>query len=429
MQMQMGESNAGLPGTRSQSASMPPAGWPYSFNVMAKPNGAICNLECACCCSLEKEHHDPLSSFRMSDTVLEEYIRQFIEAQRVPEATFTWHGGEPTLMGLPFYQRAVELQQKHRRPGMQIHNTFQTNGVLLDDAWCEFFAHHHFVVGISVDGPKRLHEAFRRDNGGKSAFDGVMRGLSLLQKYCVEFNILCAVHSANAGHGREVYRFFRDELKVHFIQLTPFVERVYEEGIATNRASERSITPEAFGTFLNDVFDEWVLHDVGRVHVQMFDAALAAWNGEPAGLCTFEETCGLGMALEHNGDLYACDHFVDPEHRLGNIMDTPLRTLATARRQWAQGQAKRESLTRQCRTCPVLFACNGGCPKDRFVETVDGEPGLNYLCEGYRTYFQHIDRPMRLIVEELHAGRSPANAMHRLRAERLAGRSYRRDHK
>jgi len=429
MQIRLEETGTeGAVDTRPRVTSTPPQGWPYSFNVMAKPRGAICNLECDYCYFLEKERLYPGSNFRMSDAVLEEYVRQFIEAQRIPEATFTWQGGEPTLMGLPFYQRAVELQQKYRRPGMQIRNAFQTNGVLLDDAWCEFLARNHFLVGLSVDGPKPLHDAFRHDKGGKPSFDRVMRGRSFLEKHCVEYNILCTVHAGNAGHGREVYRFFRDQLKVNFIQLIPIVERVYENGIATNRVTERSISPEAFGAFVNDIFDEWVLHDVGRVYVQMFDVALAAWYGEPAGLCVFEETCGLGMALEHNGDLYACDHFVDPAHRLGNIMRTPLRALASTKRQWTQGQEKRDTLPRQCRECPVRFACNGGCPKDRFIETTGEEAGLNYprlnyLCEGYRAFFQHIDRPMRMMVEELRAGRAPANVMHRLRAERLAGKS------
>lgn len=400
----------------------PPPRWPLSFNVMTKPRGAICNLDCAYCYFLTKQALYPHSRFRMGDELLEEYVRQYIDAQRVSEVTFAWQGGEPTLMGLPFYERAVALQEKYRRPGMRIHNSFQTNGTLIDDAWAAFFARHHFLVGLSMDGPKTLHDAYRVDKGGAPTFDRVMRGRSFLEKHRVDYNILCTVHAANAGRGREVYRFFRDELKVSFIQLIPIVERVMVDGAMTGQVTERSITPEAFGAFLNDIFDEWVLRDVGRVYVQMFDVALAAWYGEPAGLCVFEETCGLGLALEHNGDLYSCDHYVDPAYLLGNIRETPLRELAASQRQWEFGQYKRDSLPTQCRQCPVRFACNGGCPKDRFVSTKTGEPGLNYLCEGYRAFFTHVDRPMRLMVEELRAGRAPANVMGRLQAELVAQR-------
>jgi len=348
----------------------------------------------------------------MNDELLETYIRQLIESHRVPEVTVAWQGGEPTLMGLDFFRRSIEYQAKYRKPGITIRNTIQTNGTLLDDEWCAFFKEHDFLVGISIDGPRELHDAYRVTKGGKPTFDRVMQGLRLLQKHGVEYNVLTTIHAANAAHPLEVYRFLRDEAGARFIQFIPIVER--ENGIGFpngTRVTERSVTAEQFGRFLIAVFDEWVRRDVGRVFVQMFDVALANWVGVPPGLCVHSPTCGTALALEHNGDVYSCDHFVEPEHLLGNINDRHLVDLVASERQRRFGRAKLDTLPRYCRECSVRFACHGGCPKDRFVETPDGEPGLNYLCAGYKAFFQHIDRPMRIMAGLLLQGRAPAEIM------------------
>lgn len=391
---------------------------PAAFHVMLKPRGAICNLDCKYCYFLAKEMMYPGSRFRMADDLLETYTKQYIEAQRVPEVTFAWQGGEPTLMGLDFFKRAVELQQQYRKPGMRIHNAFQTNGVLLDDDWCRFFHQHNFLIGLSVDGPKEIHDAYRVDKGGRPTFDRVMAGLALLKKHRVEFNILTTVHAANAEHGAEVYRCLRDEVGTQFMQFIPIVERDNETGYQEgDTVTERSLTAEQYGRFLISIFDEWVRRDVGRVFVQIFDVALAAWAGERPGLCVFEETCGLALAMEHNGDLFACDHFVEPNYRLGNIQEIPLIDMVASAEQRQFGLDKRDKLPRYCRECEVRFVCNGGCPKDRFINTPDGEPGLNYLCGGFRAFFNHIDRPMRMMADELRAGRAPANIMQILAQE------------
>jgi len=394
---------------------------PAAFHVMLKPRGAICNLDCKYCYFLAKEMMYPGSRFRMADDLLETYTKQYIEAQRVPEVTFAWQGGEPTLMGLDFFKRAVELQQRYCKPGMRIHNAFQTNGVLLDDDWCRFFHQHNFLIGLSVDGPKQIHDAYRVDKGGRPTFDRVMAGLALLKKHRVEFNILTTVHAANAEHGAEVYRCLRDEVGTQFMQFIPIVERDNETGYQEgDTVTDRSLTAEQYGRFLISIFDEWVRRDVGRVFVQIFDVALAAWAGERPGLCIFEETCGLALAMEHNGDLFACDHFVEPNYRLGNIQEIPLIDMVASAEQRQFGLDKRDKLPRYCRECEVRFVCNGGCPKDRFINTPDGEPGLNYLCGGFRAFFNHIDRPMRMMASELRAGRAPANIMQILAQEERA---------
>lgn len=394
---------------------------PAAFHVMLKPRGAICNLDCKYCYFLAKEMMYPGSRFRMADDLLETYTKQYIEAQRVPEVTFAWQGGEPTLMGLDFFKRAVELQQRYCKPGMRIHNAFQTNGVLLDDDWCRFFHQHNFLIGLSVDGPKEIHDAYRVDKGGRPTFDRVMAGLALLKKHRVEFNILTTVHAANAEHGAEVYRCLRDEVGTQFMQFIPIVERDNETGYQEgDTVTDRSLTAEQYGRFLISIFDEWVRRDVGRVFVQIFDVALAAWAGERPGLCIFEETCGLALAMEHNGDLFACDHFVEPNYRLGNIQEIPLIDMVASAEQRQFGLNKRDKLPRYCRECEVRFVCNGGCPKDRFINTPDGEPGLNYLCGGFRAFFNHIDRPMRTMASELRAGRAPANIMQILAQEERA---------
>ncbi len=378
---------------------------PPAFQVMVKPRGSICNLDCSYCFYLEKEKLYPGASFRMSDELLDEYIRQYIAAQRVPQVVFAWQGGEPTLMGLKFYRKAVELQQRYRRSGMRIFNALQTNGTRLDDAWCAFFHEHDFLIGLSLDGPRELHDAYRVDKGGQPTFDRVMTGLALLKKHQIEFNILTCVHSANADHPLEVYRFLRDEVGTQYIQFLPIVERMPAlRSQAETWVSSRSVNGEAYGRFLNTIFDEWIQRDVGRISVQMFDVALSIWSGEPSGLCVFDETCGQGLAMEHNGDVYSCDHFVEPDYHLGNMQFIPLAELAGSVRQRTFALAKRETLPRYCRECPVIFACHGGCPKDRFIQTPDGEPGLNYLCAGYKAFFSHVDAVFREISSPSNMG-------------------------
>jgi uncharacterized protein len=385
---------------------------PPAFHVMSKPRGAICNLDCTYCYFLMKEDLYPGSQFRMSDGMLERYTRQLIEAQRVPEVTFAWQGGEPTLMGLAFFERAIELQQQFKKPGVRIHNALQTNGVTLDDAWCRFFKQHEFLVGLSIDGPRHLHDAYRVDKGGRPTFDRVMAGIELLKKHQVEFNTLTTLHAANVGFPRDVYRFLRDEVGSQFIQFIPIVERENETGFQEgDQVTDRSLTGKQYGQFLITVFNEWVRRDVGRVYVQLFDVALAAWSGQRPGLCIFEETCGQALALEHNGDLYSCDHFVEPKYLLGNIEQELMIDLVASDQQYRFGLEKRDSLPRYCRECEVRFVCHGGCPKNRFIDTPDGEPGLNYLCEGYRAFFNTIDQPMRYMAAELRARRPPGNIM------------------
>ena len=384
----------------------------HPFQVMLKPRGPICNLDCRYCYYLSKEQLYPDSAFRMTDALLETYTRQYIEAQPSPEVTFAWQGGEPTLMGLDFFRKAVAYQQQYARPGMRIHNALQTNGTRLDDAWCSFFKEHDFLIGISLDGPRAMHDAYRVDKGGQPTFDRVMEGIALLKKHGVEFNVLVTVHAANCQHGLEVYRFLRDEVQTPFIQFIPIVERaatsVGEDGSVV---TERSVSGRDYGRFLIEVFDEWVRHDVGRVYVQIFDVALAVWAGYHPGLCIFEETCGAALAMEHNGDLYCCDHFVEPAYHLGNILEVPLVELAQSQPIRTFGQAKRDSLPQMCRECDVRFICNGGCPKNRLLHTPDGEPGLNWLCDGYQAFFRHIDPPMRWMAAELRAQRPPAGVM------------------
>lgn len=391
---------------------------PLAFHVMVKPRGPICNLNCAYCYYLTKEELYPGSDFHMSDGVLESFVRQYIGSQRVPELTFGWQGGEPMLMGLDFFRRATALQEKYRRPGTRIVNALQTNGTLMDDEWGRFFDEHNFLIGLSLDGPKEYHDAYRRDKGGAPTFQRVMQGLALLQKHKVAYNLLTTVHAANVEHPLEVYRFFRDEVGAQFVQFIPIVKRDNETGYQEGtEVTSHSVTGEQYGRFLVEVFDEWVRRDVGQIFVQIFDVALAAWLGERAGLCVFEPTCGLAVVLEHNGDVYACDHFVEPRYKLGNITETTLSDLVGSERQRRFGRAKRDALPRLCRECEVRFVCNGGCPKNRLLTTPDGDPGQNYLCAGYKAFFTHIDRPMRMMTEELRARRPPANVMLRLAQE------------
>ncbi len=387
---------------RSQSGGGRP------FQIMTKPAGAHCNLDCHYCFYLQKESLYPHSPARMTEEVLDAYVHAYIDAHAAwPEVTFVWQGGEPTLMGLTFFERVVALQQRYRRSGQRILNALQTNGVLLDDRWGQFLAEQGFLVGVSLDGPPELHDVYRRDKGGRPTFARVAAGIELLKQHNVPFNILACVNDVTARHPLAVYRFLRDEVQAEFIQFIPIVERAPAPGLV----STRSVGGDAYGAFLIAIFDEWVRRDVGRVAVQIFEAALGIWAGAGPGLCIFDETCGRGLAMEHNGDLYACDHFVDPQYLLGNIQESALIELVDSPEQLAFGQAKQAGLPAYCQRCPVKFACNGGCPKDRLLSTPDGEPGLNYLCAGYRAFFMHIDRTMQAMALLLQAGRDPAMIM------------------
>jgi uncharacterized protein len=394
---------------------------PPRIHVLTKPTGAICNLDCSYCFFLDKEELYPNSNFRMSDEILETYIRQLIESHKTPEVTVAWQGGEPTLMGLDFFKKAIAYQEKYRRPGMTFENTLQTNGTLLNDEWCEFFKANNYLIGLSLDGPRELHDANRVDKVGRPTFDRVMKGLRLLQKHGVEYNILTTVNRVNSQYPLEVYRFLRDEVKTSWIQFIPVVERINEDGKTLyqkgTQVSENSVLPEQFGTFLTTIFDEWVRRDVGKIFVQTFEAAVRSWLGLPTGMCFFSPTCGSGVALEHNGDLYSCDHFVEPDYLLGNIQETSMAELVGSSRQFQFGQDKLTTLPRYCQQCEVRFVCHGECPKHRFTDTPDGEPGLNYLCAGYKTFFTHIDNPLKMMVNLLRQGKDATEIMPKLAAK------------
>jgi uncharacterized protein len=410
---------------------------PPSFHLLAKPSGSTCNIDCTYCFFLSKEALYPNDKHRMSEATLEAYIRQLLEAHRTPEVTIAWQGGEPTLMKLEFFERAVALVEKYRRPGQSVQHTFQTNGLLLDDDWCAFFKRHEFLVGLSVDGPRELHDAYRKDRRGQGTFDLVMQGWRALRKHQVEFNILCTVNAANQAHGRAIYRFFRDELGAKWMQFIPIVERASAETIAIankgwsdrpgrgqrllytqtgNLVTERSVGGEAYGRFLVDIFEEWVRRDVGKVFVQLFDVTVEAYFGRHL-LCIHAPTCGYGPALEHNGDLYTCDHFVEPGQKLGNIHETPMVELVASAQMRKFGDDKRDTLTAQCRQCEVRILCNGGCPKDRFASSKDGEAGHNYLCAGLELFFKHTRPLMGAMVELLRRGRAPSEVMAWLASE------------
>ena len=385
---------------------------------MAKPTGSVCNLHCDYCFFLKKERLYPGSNFRMSDEVLEAYIKELFEAHRVPRVTVAWQGGEPTLMGLDFYRRSIELQNKYRKPGTQVENTFQTNGILLTEEWCTFFRENGFLIGLSMDGPRDLHDSFRKDKGGRGSFDRVLKSARLLQEHRIEFNILCTVNRKNADHPLAVYRFFRDDLKAQYIQFIPVVERDNESSFQEgNKVTERSVTASQWGRFLVEIYDEWVRRDVGRMFVINFDGALAGWLGQAGTLCIFASTCGEGMALEHNGDLYSCDHFVEPKYFLGNILKNPMVDLVASEKQRKFGNDKRDTLPPDCRECEFLSICNGECPKNRLVDAPNGERGLNYLCAGYKAFFRHADRSMRIMADLLRRGRNADEVMRILKAE------------
>ena len=399
-----------------------------NFHVLTKPIGPICNLDCKYCFYLEKESLYPqVAKWAMRPEVLESYIRQYIETHDTPEVSFAWQGGEPTLLGLDYFRRVVELQKQYAN-GKRIANAFQTNGVLLNDAWAEFFHENQFLIGISVDGPRQLHDTYRVDKGGQPSFDRVMRGMEKLKQHNVDFNTLTTVHRANVESPLEVYRFLK-ECGSGYMQFIPIVERISNQATGDGlhlvspdfagsaQVAPWSVGPRQFGRFLCAIFDEWVRQDVGRYYVQLFDVSLEMWAGMEASLCVFRPTCGAALAIEHCGDLYSCDHFVYPANRLGNIMESSLETLVTSEQQRQFGEAKESTLPKYCRECDVRFACNGECPKHRFTTTPDGEPGLNYLCPGYKMFFHHIDPYMRFMAAELMAQRAPANVMRWAAAE------------
>lgn len=418
-----------------------PAFLRHGIHVMTKPIGPICNLDCEYCYYLHKEDlYGKGERWRMQQETLLEYIRQYIQAQpaNAEEVTFAWQGGEPTLLGLEFFQQSVAFQKQLARPGQKIVNTLQTNGVLLNESWCEFFKQEGFLIGLSIDGPKELHDHYRYDKQGHGTFDAVHAALKLLQRHDVEYNVLVVVNHHNGDHGRRVYSYLRDN-GVQFLQFIPIVEKrgvgVHaepplaeikdEQTLEKNNdwsplVSSRSVEPEQWGRFLVAVFEEWVRRDVGKVFVQIFDQALSAWMDIEPSLCIFRKQCGKALAMEHNGDLYSCDHFVEPDYQLGNIHELPIVELASSIQQQEFGAAKQNTLPQYCRDCEVLFACNGECPKNRFISTPDGEAGLNYLCAGYRRFFNHIDSAMKLMRTELQQGRPAANVMFKLRAEKSA---------
>ncbi len=396
---------------------------------MTKPIGPICNLDCTYCYYLHKEDLYPKGNkWKMADDCLESYIRQYVAAQPAgtSEVTFAWQGGEPTLLGLEFFRRCIEIQDKYARVGMRIANTLQTNGILLDDEWCRFFLKNRFLVGLSIDGPAELHDAFRIDHQGHGSHSKVIAALRKLKKFGVEFNALVVVNRENGNHGARIYRYLRDA-GCQFIQFIPIVEQVgigrHAEGDAfaapsqtpfsqaAAAVSSRSVLPDQFGRFLVSVFDEWIKQDVGRVFVQIFDQALSSWLGIEPSLCVFRKTCGRALAMEHNGDVYSCDHFVEQDYLLGNLNLVPLEELVNSGRQQAFGDAKRDSLPQYCVRCEVLDACNGECPKNRFLQTPDGEDGLNYLCAGYRQFFNHIGPSMAAMASLVKRGQPPALVM------------------
>jgi len=389
---------------------------------MVKPRGPICNLDCAYCFYLRKEQlFGTGASFRMSSETLDAFTRQYIEAQPGDEVTFAWQGGEPTLMGIGFFREAVEAQERYRRPGMAIHNALQTNGILLDDEWCAFLREHGFLIGLSLDGPAHLHDANRVDRGRHPTHARVLRALHLLQRHGVEHNILCVVNRTNADYPLDVYRFLRAQ-GVRFIQFIPATERLAGGGV-----TDWTVRPEQWGEFLCGVFDEWVRQDVGRIFVQQFDVALEAWCGHEPSLCTQARTCGNCLAMEHNGDLYACDHYVEPAYRLGNVTEQSLVEMVMDPRQRRFGADKWDRLPEACRRCPVLFVCNGGCPRERFAAAPEDDPDLNYLCAGWKRFFTHIDPAMQEMARLLAAGQAPALIMERVRererALKLVGRN------
>lgn len=392
--------------------------------VMLKPAGAHCNLACKYCYYLEKNNlYQNTPRHLMSDEMLEQFTREYIEAQTMPQVLFTWHGGEPLMRSIDFYKKALALQKKYAH-GKQIDNVIQTNGTLLNDEWCEFFAQNHWLVGISIDGPQEYHDYYRVTPAGKPSWEKVMQGISLLKKHRVEWNAMAVVNAYNAEHPLEFYHFFRDN-GCQYLQFTPIVERLteHEDGrtlasLADNREiplADASVTPQQWGNFLCTIFDDWVRHDVGKTFVEIFDCTLANWMGVLPGICAYSKECGHAGVMEHNGDVYSCDHFVFPEYKLGNIREQSLIDMLYGEKQQAFSRLKHTSLPRQCKECDMEFACHGECPKNRFEKDKYGEPGLNYLCQGYYQYYTHVAPYMDFMKQELLAQRPPANIMNVLK--------------
>jgi len=372
--------------------------------VMLKPIGAVCNLRCKYCYYLEKKDLYPdAASYVMSDETLEEFTRQYLESQTMPAVLFTWHGGETLMRNLSFFRRALELQRQYGR-GRHIDNALQTNGTLLTDDWCKFFKDNNFLIGISIDGPQHCHDRYRRDREGRPSFFKVMKGIELLKKHGVEFNVMGVVNDYNADYPLEFYRFFK-KIECRYIQFAPIVETI------DGKPAPWNVPADKWGDFLIAIFDEWVRSDVGEYYVQYFDATLANWVGEKPGVCTMAKTCGHAGVMEFNGDVYCCDHFVFPQYRLGNIRTRTLTEMMYSERQNEFGNAKFDALPKQCLECEFLFACFGECPKNRIIESEDGERGLNYLCSGYRKFFAHAAPYMDFMKEELANKRAPANVM------------------
>lgn len=387
--------------------------------VMLKPAGSLCNLRCKYCYYLEKNAlYTEQKNHVISDEMLDKFIREYIEAQTSPDVLFCWHGGETLMRPISFYRRAIELQRKYAR-GRRIDNTIQTNATMLTDEWCEFFRENNFLVGVSIDGPQEFHDEYRRTATGKPTFHKVMQGIRLLNKHNVEWNALAVVNDFNADYPLEFYNFFK-EIGGHYIQFTPIVERRIErnDGLSLAPGMEEggelvdfSVTPEQWGKFLCTIFDEWVRHDVGTYFIQIFDATLANWVGVQPGLCSLAKECGHAGVMEFNGDVYSCDHFVYPEHLLGNINEKTITEMMYGEKQREFAKLKHELLPQQCRECPVEFACHGECPKNRFTRDKYGNPGLNYLCKGYRQFFEHVKPYMDFMKGELDAKRPPSNVM------------------
>ena len=392
--------------------------------VMLKPAGAHCNLACKYCYYLEKNNlYQNSHRHLMTDEMLEQFTREYIEAQTMPQVLFTWHGGEPLMRSIDFYKKALALQKKYAH-GKQIDNVIQTNGTLLTDEWCEFFAKNHWLVGISIDGPQEYHDHYRVTPAGKPSWEKVMQGISLLKKHRVEWNAMAVVNAYNAEHPLEFYHFFRDN-GCQYLQFTPIVERLteHEDGrtlasLADDREiplTDTSVTPQQWGNFLCTIFDDWVRHDVGKTFVEIFDCTLANWMGVLPGICAYSKECGHAGVMEHNGDVYSCDHFVFPEYKLGNIREQSLIDMLYGEKQQAFSRLKHTSLPRQCKECDMEFACHGECPKNRFEKDKYGEPGLNYLCQGYYQYYSHVAPYMDFMKRELLAQRPPANIMNVLK--------------
>ena len=391
--------------------------------VMLKPAGAHCNLACKYCYYLEKSHlYQNSLRHLMSDEMLEQFTREYIEAQTMPQVLFTWHGGEPLMRSIDFYKKALAFQKKYAH-GKQIDNVIQTNGTLLTDEWCEFFAQNHWLVGISIDGPQKYHDHYRVTPAGKPSWEKVMQGIQLLKKHRVEWNAMAVVNAYNAEHPLEFYHFFRDN-GCQYLQFTPIVERLTEHKDGRTLASladekefplaDASVTPELWGNFLCTIFDDWVRHDVGKTFVEIFDCTLANWMGVLPGICAYSKECGHAGVMEHNGDVYSCDHFVFPEYKLGNIKDQSLIDMLYGEKQQEFSRLKHTSLPRQCKECDMEFACHGECPKNRFEKDKFGEPGLNYLCKGYYQYYSHVAPYMDFMKKELLAERPPSNIMRAL---------------